>query len=1095
MAISVSNIVFQGRVALSDSAWRIAHLALMLVVTFSASAAYSQEESSRRAIAYYGDAASFQNNGAFDLAIDEWNKLLSEFPKDPLASKAAHYLGVCYASLEPPKLDLALNALRRSLEDRKLDIRDETLIRAAELLYSKGRATTSTNVQKSAYQEAKKYLTEFMKEHSESSSVDRGLFYLGEIEYALGDLRRSIAYHTKLIRDDRFKTSKLLPDARYAVAVAHEEQEQWSDALDMHKEFLREHSSHRLSDEVSVRLGDIYLRTGDTRQAQAVLGKLTRSQSSVADYALLRLGYALSLSGDKPRAATYYKDLLQRFPNSKHASAARLSLGQLLLAQGDSAEARKQLEPLIAAKDDLGAQALHLLATLLINKEPATVENLLRKHASWTKSASNAVDLKMDLADALYAQPSKLEESLKLYEEIATSNQDHPIAPRAAYNTAFAALQLKQFAQARKWASLFLTRYPQDPLRSDVAYVAAETLLQQGEHTAASEAFAKLRSSDPSNPSSQQWLLRQAMAYYLDGQHPKAISLLSPQADQFDDAAAKAEAYFILGGSNLFLENLDKAIEQLTQSHKASSRWTAADEVLLLLSEAQQQSGNPEQALATLKDLLAKFPNTRLKQQVEYKLAQLSAAIGDYDDAIAGYRAVTQDADSVGFHRFAQYGIAWCQMQQGDFAAALTELKPLLASDRADSIFKQSQLAAGVCYRKTEQPDEAISLLESYLKSSPDRASKANAMYELGLAFMQKKNTKQADQVFLQLMDESPAFPKMDRVLYELAWNAKDRGDDEAAMLQFSRLATQFKNSDFGPEAQYLLGESAYDAGDYAKAGELYAQVLKEAGTAPIAEKALYKFGWSQFQQKQFSESEKSFQKQTEQFPNSELTIDGLFMSGECQFELGNYDAALAQYKDARQLLESGQKTLASNQVQSLIYLHGAQCYRERKDWTQCLQWLQIVDRKYKSSPYRDVARYEMAYCLQKQNKEQEALQIYEEVARNNPRGEIGARARFMSGEVFFTKRDFVAAIKEFQRVMFGFGGSSASEEIKNWQAKAAFEAARCTEVLAADRQGSDRQQLLDKAQEYYDFIVQQHGSHSLAAKAQSRLGELRSLR
>src|SRR5688572_31409613 len=50
--------------------------------------------SSPEAVLAYREAANLQNNGAFDVAAEEWQKFLKDFPKDPLAAKALHYLGV-----------------------------------------------------------------------------------------------------------------------------------------------------------------------------------------------------------------------------------------------------------------------------------------------------------------------------------------------------------------------------------------------------------------------------------------------------------------------------------------------------------------------------------------------------------------------------------------------------------------------------------------------------------------------------------------------------------------------------------------------------------------------------------------------------------------------------------------------------------------------------------------------------------------------------------------------------------------------------------------------------------------------------------------
>src|SRR5438046_8279872 len=56
--------------------------------------------SSNEAALAYREAANFQNNGAFEVAAEEWQKFLKDHGKDPLAAKAQHYLGVCQLQLK-----------------------------------------------------------------------------------------------------------------------------------------------------------------------------------------------------------------------------------------------------------------------------------------------------------------------------------------------------------------------------------------------------------------------------------------------------------------------------------------------------------------------------------------------------------------------------------------------------------------------------------------------------------------------------------------------------------------------------------------------------------------------------------------------------------------------------------------------------------------------------------------------------------------------------------------------------------------------------------------------------------------------------------
>ena len=99
-----------------------------------------------------------------------------------------------------------------------------------------------------------------------------------------------------------------------------------------------------------------------------------------------------------------------------------------------------------------------------------------------------------------------------------------------------------------------------------------------------------------------------------------------------------------------------------------------------------------------------------------------------------------------------------------------------------------------------------------------------------------------------------------------------------------------------------------------------------------------------------------------------------------------------------------------------------------------------------------------------------------------------------MLGEVFFADREFAKAISEFQKVMYGYGGTQAPDDIKNWQARSAFEAGRCSEVLVTDQKGEKKKNSVDVARKFYEFVANNHSGHSLAKQAKDRLIELSKL-
>ncbi|MEO8270323.1 MAG: tetratricopeptide repeat protein, partial [Aureliella sp.] len=377
--------------------------------------------SSRRAIGYYSEAAGFQNKGAYKLAIEQWKKLLDEFPEDPLASKGWHYMGICYTQLEDPNYAEAATAFGHALGDEALEVREESMINLAWCLFSQGRATQPSSPEyRQGLEKARERLSEFLKSYSTGSYVDQAYFYMGEIEYSLGDIDKSIPYYQKLLDTPSLQKSNLRSGGLYAIAVAYEEAKQDDNATKRFRQFLKENPQHALAGEVSVRLADLLLKQGKTDEAAKLLASVVQGEAGkMSDYARLRLGYAASTQGKNEEAAEHYTELLKQFPNSKHAPTAALSLGQCLYKSGQYDQALEKFSQVLPAKDAQAAEAAHWMAITLQrqNRSPEALK-VAQAALEWEVDTPNKVNLLMDYADALYADPESLDKAREAYEKI-----------------------------------------------------------------------------------------------------------------------------------------------------------------------------------------------------------------------------------------------------------------------------------------------------------------------------------------------------------------------------------------------------------------------------------------------------------------------------------------------------------------------------------------------------------------------------------------------------------------------------------------------------------------------------------------------------
>jgi TolA-binding protein len=1052
------------------------------------------EKAAQAVLNAYTDAANFQNSGAFPLAIEAWQKLLKDFPKDPLASKARHYLGLCYLRVEEPNFDLAAKYLRSALEDKKLEVREEALVELGRAL-SQSAIQSDGDARKQKYEEASKVFATFLESYGDGSYADQAFFYAGEAEFHLGRFDRAANLFRRLTDMPAMAKSALRPDAIFSLGVAYEEQKQAKLAIEAYDAFLKSYPKHRLVQDVRLRLAEQLLAADKPQDAIEHYKAISENEGDMQDYVLYRYGYALAKAGKFAESSAVYKTLGEKFPKSAYATGASLAAGQALMRDKNYEQAALYFQRLLPNKDNTASEAAHLLCQIALMKGPATEAIAIAREAlEWSSSSPRFVALKMDLAEALATVKESQSESRALFEQIAIEHPDDPLAPRAAYNAAFGSLQAGQLADAQRWGEQFSKNYPNDPLAPDVAHVVAESTLQLGQFAEAATAFEQLVAGRKEHPSREAWELRLGHARFMGNQLDEAISRMLKLAKNTKDESVKAEALFLVGASLLKQEKFREAEDAIQKSLSAAPKGAQADEACLLLSQAQMRADKTKEARTTLERLIQEFPNSRFRNTAELRLGQLTASTGDYEQAISSYDAILGGKQDKNVKDVAAYGKAWVLMQQKKFADASKLLAPLAAADRKDSIAAEAALAQAICFRNLNQAKESIDILERLAAEPSASVPLSKSLYELGVSYIENKEFPKASATFDRILKEFPKLENLDKILYEYAWSLKEQERAAEANDIFLKLSRSFPNSQLAAEADYHLGQRAYEESAYDRAVIAYTSAVTRTKDAELQEKSIYKLGWAYFQQKDYEQAATQFAKQARAFPDTALSVEAVFMQAECMMKLDNFAQAFTLYQQARKSMDKpANQEAISEQIRTLTYLHGSQSARELKKWEQVDAWLDDLLELYPDTEYKPFILYEQAYSAQNQKKMDVAVKLFEEVASSN-RNEIGARSRFMIGELYFAERDFAKAVPEFEKVIYGYGATQAAVDVKNWQARAAIEAGRCSEVLIGDLTGQRKAKAIRIAKNFYQQVIDNHPQHQLVGQAKDRMNALEKL-
>ncbi len=1032
--------------------------------------------SSDAAILQYRGAVAFHNQKQYDFAVEDWERFLEKFPNDPLAPKARHYAGVCYLQLK--QFDKAIAAFEQvTSKQPKFEMLEASLTNLG-LSYFEAAKAGKPELHAKAAATFETLLNQFPK----SAQAPVALYYQAEALYNAGKRDEAIKSYQELV--DKHPLATQRADALYALAVTLQELDKQDQAGAAYDTFLKEYSKHPLATEIAMRKGDVLLANKKYSEAEKQFAAAAAIQDfKLADYAMLRQALAQYEQKEYPKAAATYAALVNKYPQSEHARAATLSAGNCYYLANQQGEARTWLAKVIAAGGDNAVEAAHWTArSYLKDKQPAkaleTVEQVLAKGDA-AKSPSLHL-LKLDQADAVFEIDNRRKEAVALYAEVAKQFADSPSASQALYMAGFTALNVGQYDDAQKHAAEFRKRHADHTLSPDVKFVAAESLLQLGKPADAEKLYAELIDKHSNRTADlEQWQVRRGLSLFLQKRYDDLIKQLGPLVAKFKNPSSLAEARYLLGSSQFELKQYGDAVQSFNASIAADAKWPQADEALLGLSRAQRAAGDVAAAKSSVERLLKDYPQSNILDRAHFRLGEYQFAAGEFKPAIGEYQWVLDKAPNSALAAHAWYGMGLAQLSQQDYAAAEKSFSSLLEKHKDHALTARTQNARASARLQKKDFAGAMADANAYLKAEPDGTERSDARFVMGLAQVGDNKLDEAIKTFEAILKDDAKYVGADKVLFELGWAAKNVNNEGAAAQAFKRLAEEYSDSPLAIESQYLVGEQQYAAKDYKQAAAAYEAVLKKtgksAGKTELGEKARHKLAWALYQQNNFEGAEQAFSQQLADNPQGTLAADATYMQAESLFKLAKYDAASTAFDKALLLKPSSADFVA------LGLLHAGQAAAQRKKWDDSLKLLARLTTDHPDSTWVPEALYEQGWAQQNRGKLDEASKLYEAAAEKAPSREVGARARFMIGEVLFEQGNHKDAVRSFFKVAYGFGDANTPDSIKVWQANATYESARCFEVLKN----------VEQAKKLYAELIEKYPSSDKSELAKQRLAAL----
>ncbi len=195
---------------------------------------------------------------------------------------------------------------------------------------------------------------------------------------------------------------------------------------------------------------------------------------------------------------------------------------------------------------------------------------------------------------------------------------------------------------------------------------------------------------------------------------------------------------------------------------------------------------------------------------------------------------------------------------------------------------------------------------------------------------------KEAIQTYAILVRDHPNFPKMDQVLFALAFGLEQTGQVDQARRVYYRLIRNFPNSKFIPHAYLSFAEYFFNEGDMGGALKFYKKVVDVPPERnPVYGYALYKMAWAYYNQEAFKKSLEAFVRVIEFAESNPDANDAANLARQARRELVMPYAMVGTPRKALNFF----RRYANDQEQALGMLERlAELYVDTGQWPKAIQ-------------------------------------------------------------------------------------------------------------------------------------------------------------
>lgn len=756
-------------------------------------------------------------------------------------------------------------------------------------------------------------------------------------------------------------------------------------------------------------------RVGDLPKALAYFQRLTqRFPGTVwAQRGAFEVAESYYQQQDFQLANQSFQKWLTEFPNGTLQLEANYRIACTDLRRKNYPQVVSRLEPLLKLdmRPALSDRMRHLVVESWV--QMGQVENLVSYIKKKGHAKERSIDDNYQLMWALAAL-GKYEEALSQTEAGLNASYDPELTPKILLIQGYCNDKIGKPAEALAAYQTVIDRFPDSAYSARalhlmaLSYVKAQRWQELVTHVY--HHWAGLPDDIKRNyPEVEFWITEGQLSL---GNYDLAVK----RYQQYLSAAPDSELtpYAYLGMAVAYAQNnqLDTGFQTLQQfaaiaKQKKRNDWLAL--ATLQSANVYYNQKNYQQAIGYYRSFQTDFSTDTRIPQAMFQEAQSLYKLEYYTDAVDAWTKLADKYPDSPYTERARFQSARTLFDLGNTTAAVKAYQTFIVKFPNSPRIKDARLQLAHAYYNAGDYKNAIPRYQEFLQLYPNAEEAASVQDFLQVAYVQ---TGKSDTEIEQLTQGQAKSQVLGDLYWDKGAKAFNAKDYAGAIGYFEKILIDFPASSLAANAAFYRGESLYSLEKYPEASSAYKNFLAQYPNDSQCPTALFHLGASLFNQNLFEESALTFENFVSRYPHDPLAQNAAENIPLAYARLGRtteseqaYENLLSRESDpskkANLLLQMGQMKEKDGRAQEAIKFYsqiapGTEAYQEAQYQIASLYaragqtenevpiYQKMLAGEPKNNPYRisGISRY--AEILISQGKAKQALEIYQDVAKNS---------------------------------------------------------------------------------------------------------------